>query len=104
MPPLEYQSLTLPFKAVALQCLDEDQRPIKNAYASGFIRREGEQHFLYTCWHVVTGYDRNDIRIGPKLPGRMFLHVELQAVDRRQPGVETIGGRQSLVIPPLRQN
>lgn len=95
--PLLNQRFELPFKAVLIRCLDEQYQPI--THASGFIRREGEKLFLYTCWHVVTGYDRNDLRIGNQLPNRAFLSIELQAVDKKQPGIEAIGGLQTLTIP-----
>ena len=51
----------LPFVGVLLQCLDDDGKVL--ASASGFVRLEEEGRFLYTCWHVVTGFDVNDIKV-----------------------------------------
>jgi hypothetical protein len=54
--------------------------------------------FLYTCWHVVTGYDRNDLRVTNALPKRAFLEVFLQD-PRRQMGTSIMGGRVSFTLP-----
>jgi hypothetical protein len=85
------------FKAVLIRCLDEHRQHINNA--TGFIRREQGKLWLYTCWHVVTGYDRNDLKVGNKLPNRVFLEIAMQDAQERQPGVEAVGGLQSLVVP-----
>ncbi len=89
----------LPFKAALLQCLDGNQKPVRNGGASGFIRREKDDLFLYTCWHVVSGYDPNDIRIGTTLPDRSYLQISLQGAEKRQPGVEVVGGSQIIILP-----
>ena len=65
----------LSFRSVQLRCLDEDRKPLKHASASGFVRIEDGVPFLYTCWHVVTGYDCNDLRVTNALPKRAFLEV-----------------------------
>jgi hypothetical protein len=98
-PPLQFQKSELPFKAVHIQCLDQDGAPIENAYASGFIRQEDQGMFLYTCWHVVTGFDMHNLRIGSRLPTRKALRVTLQNAEARQPGVTVLGGNQTLVVP-----
>ncbi|BBI99332.1 hypothetical protein FGKAn22_10250 [Ferrigenium kumadai] len=98
-PPLHFQKFELPFKGVHIQCLDWDGQPIKGAFASGFIRREGEYHFLYTCWHVVTGFDMHNLRIRNQLPNRAALKVTLQNSENRQPGVTVVGGNQELIVP-----
>jgi len=95
--PLFNQRYELPFKAVLIRVLNEQKNQI--SHASGFIRRENGSLFLYTCWHVVTGYDKNDLKIRNQLPDRAFLQIDLKGVDKRQPGVEAIGGIQSLLIP-----
>jgi trypsin-like peptidase len=97
--PLLNQRYELSLKAVLLRCLDADQRLIRNANASGFIRRENGKLYLYTCWHVVTGHDPNDIKIGSKRPNRSFLQLEMQDSQQRQAGTIAIGGLQSLTIP-----
>lgn len=91
------QRFELPFKAVFLRVLDENHHPLFPA--SGFIRNEGNDFFLYTCWHVVTGYDKNDLKVANSLPNRAFLEIVMKNVDQQEPGVEAIGGIQSLVIP-----
>jgi hypothetical protein len=98
-PQLSFQRDMLPFTSVLLQCLDERQEPIKKAIASGFIRREQERLFLYTCWHVVTGYDPNDIRVGPAHPERRYLRVALQDANEPHPGMSIVGGLQTCVLP-----
>jgi hypothetical protein len=97
--PLSIQRLNLSFKAVLIRCLDKNHQPITNAHASGFIRRESENLYLYTCWHVVTGYDRNDLKVKNELPNRAFLEIDMQDAQVRQPGITAIGGLQSLIIP-----
>lgn len=97
--PILTQRLELSFKAALLQCLDEDQKPIPGAFASGFIRREDGGTYLYTCWHVVTGFDPYDIRIPFHHVSRDYLHVAIQTSDQRQPGVEVIGGVQAIILP-----
>lgn len=98
-PPLHLQKFELPFKAVHIQCLDGEGEPIKGAFASGFIRRESGIHFLYTCWHVVSGFDMHNLRIGNQLPTRAALKVTLQNSENRQPGVTVVGGNQELIVP-----
>jgi len=87
--PVLRQRSELSFRAVQLRCLDRDRRPLKHASASGFVRVEDGVPFLYTCWHVVTGYDRNDVRVTNALPKRAFLEVF----------VHEHGGMLSFTIP-----
>ncbi len=86
-------------KSVHIQCLDENKKAIKGANASGFIVEEKGELFLYTCWHVVTGYDMHEVKIGNNLPDRKYIEVNLQACDKRHPGVQLIGGNQTLTLP-----
>lgn len=72
------QRSELSFRSVELRCLDDGKRPLKHAIASGFVRVEDGVAFLYTCWHVVTGYDRNHLRVTNELPKRAFLEVLVQ--------------------------
>lgn len=88
-------SFELPFKAVHLQCLKEDETAA--SVASGFICQEADGLYLYTCWHVVTGYDPENLKV--KLPpNRVALMMHFQGVEQRQPGMQVIGGHQSLRI------
>jgi hypothetical protein len=83
---------------VQLRCLDEGRKPLKHASASGFLRIEDGVPFLYTCWHVVTGYDRNDLRVTNALPKRAFLEVFVQ--DHQQADGTSAGvGLPSFTIP-----
>ena len=79
--------------------MDERQEPIPGAFASGFVRRESGRLYLYTCWHVVTGFDPHDVRIPFNRPSREYLKVALQMADQRQPGIEVIGGVQTIILP-----
>lgn len=102
--PLHMQMFELPFKAVHIQCLDHEGMPIRGAFASGVIRREGGKHFLYTCWHVVTGFNMHDLTIGNQLPNRSSLRITIQNSEDRQPGLTVVGGNQSLVVPLYESN
>jgi hypothetical protein len=94
------QRSELSFRSVQLRCLGEDRKPLKHASASGFVRIEDAVPFLYTCWHVVTGYDRNDLRVTNALPKRAFLEVFLQD-PQQQTGstAAAAGGLLSFTIP-----
>jgi hypothetical protein len=84
---------------VQLRCLDEGRKPLKHASASGFVRIENGAPFLYTCWHVVTGYDRNDLRVTNALPKRAFLEVFVQDHEQRTDSTSVAGGLPSFTIP-----
>lgn len=86
---------------VHIQSLNEDRHPISNATASGFIRAEGESLFLYTCWHVVTGWEDPYGKVAPREPPtrRHFLRVSLQGADLAGQGATVIGGLQTVDIP-----
>ena len=86
-------------KAVHIQCLNDKKQPVKGAYASGFIIQESKKFYLYTCWHVVTGYNMHDVKIGRVIPNRKYLEVNLQACKTLQPGLQSIGGNQSTILP-----
>ena len=76
--PLFYQRLSLSHKAVMVHCLDENGDKIAGAYASGFILREKDGLFLYTCWHVVTGFDMHALPMNYVKSNRRALKVSLQ--------------------------
>jgi hypothetical protein len=101
MTVLQRQRLWLPHQAVLLTLLDADGRPTGRV-ASGFLRREDGQLHLYTCWHTVTGLDRNT-RVLP--PPEMWtrlrpwrVRVTLQAVETRAPGVAAVGGAREIEL------
>ncbi len=93
------QRSELPFRAVRLRCLDDGGKPLKHASASGFVRIEDGVPFLYTCWHVVTGYDRNRLRVTNALPKRAFLEVSVQDHQRLTDNAAVVGGPLSFTIP-----
>ena len=93
------QRSELAFRSVKLRCLDEDRKPLKHASASGFVRIEDGVPFLYTCWHVVTGYDRNDLRVTNALPKRAFLEVFVQHHQGEAGSTSTAGGSLSFTVP-----
>jgi hypothetical protein len=93
------QRSELSFRSVQLRCLDEGRKPLKHASASGFVRIENGAPFLYTCWHVVTGYDRNDLRVTNALPKRAFLEVFVQDHERQSDSTSVVGGLLSFTIP-----
>ena len=43
------QAFNLPFAVARIQCLDEHGQDIRGAVATGFIARESEVDYLYTC-------------------------------------------------------
>jgi len=96
VPPLETTRFLMPLIGVRLECLDARQSPV--TVASGFLRREHGKLYLYTAWHVVTGFDPHDLRIPMELPKRRYLRVSLQASEPRDPGVVVIGCEQSLIV------
>jgi hypothetical protein len=90
----------LSLSSTLLQCLDENRKSIPGATASGFIRREGTKLFLYTCWHVVAGFDPYAKQVPPIPPTRRhYLRVALQDSKSHESGGTLIGGLQSLDIP-----
>jgi Trypsin-like peptidase domain len=94
------QRTELSFRSVQLRCLDEARKPLKHASASGFVRIEDGVPFLYTCWHVVTGYDRNDLRVTNALPQRAFLEVFVRDHHQQQTdGTSVVEGLPSFTIP-----
>jgi hypothetical protein len=92
------QRSELSFRSVQLRCLDTGGKPLRHASASGFVRIEDGVAFLYTCWHVVTGYDRNHLRVTNALPKRAFLEVFVQDPRRQNDGT-WVGEPQSFTIP-----
>jgi hypothetical protein len=93
------QRSELSFRSVRLRCLDEGRIPLKHASASGFVRIEDGVPFLYTCWHVVTGYDRNNLRVTNELPKRAFLELFVRDPLRESDSASVVGGLTSFTIP-----
>jgi hypothetical protein len=94
----------LTLSSVHLQCLDRDRQPIAGATASGFIRKEGTSLFLYTCWHVVTGFDPYSKTVPAEPPTRRsYLRLALQAAESTGPEATRIGGVQIHELPLFEQ-
>lgn len=89
----------LPFKSVQIICLDYNQKEIDGSFASGFIIQEDEGKYLYTCWHVVTGFDIHNLKVGNCLPNRKYLKLKLQAAEKIDEASERIGSYQFITIP-----
>lgn len=65
----------LQLKAVHLECLGKNGERI--SVASGFICRESDGLYLYTCWHVVTGYDPSDLKVmWPPRQVALMMHFQ----------------------------
>lgn len=98
MTALERQRFLLPHRAVLLATFDESGKQL--TVASGFLRRERVQLYLYTCWHVVTGLDRNTRALPAtgrwERPTR--LTVTLQGYQSHGPGVASIGGAREFAL------
>jgi len=85
--PLFMQRTELVHKAVIIHCLNKHGKPIDNAYASGFILREEDGLYLYTCWHVVSGIkDMYNLKSSGYKFERTALRVSLQKSDEQQTG------------------
>ncbi len=97
------QSFLLPVKAVHIQCLDSHKQPVLDGFGSGFIVREKDCLYLYTAWHLVTGFEL----YGPpptKPTDRRFIEVRLQKATPQPGGLVAIGQAQSFVLPLFDQN
>ena len=86
---------------VHIQCLDERKEVIPGVTASGFIRREGEGLYLYTCWHVVVGLGSpQDLNLNCPLPTRRHIRLSLWQGDSPVGSRNfSISGPQTLDLP-----
>lgn len=92
--------LALPLSAVKLHALDAEGTEVRGAYATGFICRESDELYLYTCWHVVTGYESPwNVKTGNEPSTRRSLRVEVQSYTEPEPGVFLISGRRAFTVP-----
>ncbi len=96
--PLFFQRLSLSHKAVMVHCLDDKGGKIDGAYASGFVLREQEGLFLYTCWHVVSGFDMHALPMNYAAPKRRALRISLQNAAEQPTG----GPLRAFVVDGLR--
>ncbi len=96
--PLFFQRSMLSHKAVMIHCLDDDGNEIEGAYASGVILKEQGELFLYTCWHVATGFDMHQMPMLYKAPNRRKLRISLQNAAEQPTG----GAVRAFVVHGLR--
>ena len=55
--------------------------------------------FLYTCWHVVTELNPNQLKVPLQLPERRSLGVTMTMISPETAALQTIGGAQSFTVP-----
>lgn len=92
--------LALPLSAVKLHALDLRGNEVKDAYATGFICREPDGLYLYTCWHVATGYGSPwNVKTGKEPSTRRSLRVEVQSYTEPDPGIFIVRGRRTFTVP-----
>lgn len=96
--PLFFQRSMLSHKAVMVHCLDEEGNEIEGAYASGFLLKEQSRLFLYTCWHVVTGFDMHQLPMDYKAQNRKKLRISLQHAAEQPTG----GALRAFIVHGLR--
>lgn len=87
--------MLLSLVGVRLTILDKDGRD--KGPASGFLRHQDGRLWLYTCWHVVSGYDPNDLLVKDP-PSRRRLRVTLQVGQEQPPGIQGYGGTQDFTV------
>lgn len=100
--PLFFQRSVLIHKAVMIQCLNDSGEPIKNAYATGFILREKDGIYLYTCWHVVTNIKMHNPTM-PTEEKRMGLRISKIKANKQETGSKltafVLNGPENIDIP-----
>lgn len=89
---------TLPISAALVECLDANGKMVIDAHASGFLRLEDADVYLYTCWHVVTGYgDPWNLSL-QKRSERRQLKISTWSM-QRGPSGDPMTGVRTCVIP-----
>lgn len=90
-----------PLKAMRIQCLDSERNEIRGANGTGFIVINGDSRYLYTCWHLVTGFGFRQIKVGLNHTTRSFLRLFIRTND----GQGTVsGGEIAFEIPLFSHN
>lgn len=108
--PARIARIGLTSKCVRLAAIDEYGHPViarneeneqvGQRVASGFLLREGDNLYLYTCWHVVTGLDFREPTLPPAGRARtIFLDVSLQEAQPAGATLEGIGGSRVVRLP-----
>ena len=87
-------SIDIGYKIVPIVTTDENE---DSAYATGFIALEDDFISLYTCWHVVTGFNPHQIpRKYP--PKRKTLKFCLVGKSKPHPEMVAYGGQEWVEI------
>jgi len=87
------------YKAVQLNCLDPDRNAIDGAYGTGVIVEEESGVWLYTCWHLITGFDPARIKIPPETTIRAFLLLRLMSIENDPDSIRQTGDTQIEIVP-----
>lgn len=95
--PLFFQRSILAHKAVIIHCLDKNGVEIEGKYASGFILKEQDALYLYTCWHVITGIDMHHLENKVYNFERLALRISIQTAEEQETG----GKLQAYIIDGL---
>jgi Trypsin-like peptidase domain len=107
--PARMSRMGLTSKCVRLAALDEEDRPvvlrneqgeaIGTRVASGFLLRHDRDLYLYTCWHVVTGFDFRAPTL-PRIGAQRIASLEMSLQDASPAGatLEGIGGNRRLKV------
>jgi hypothetical protein len=83
-------------RSIKLELLNEELRVI--GLGTGFIIREREGPYLYTNWHVVTGYNFMDLEV-KDVPKRRFVRLRQKKIHAPAPGVIGFGDEELTTFP-----
>jgi hypothetical protein len=85
------------FKAVKLEFLaDNSDDPVSTA--SGFVILDGDEFYLFTCWHAVTGIDFFEPKV-IEPPKRRRVCVRMKKITPLSAECALIGGDYSFISP-----
>src|SRR5688572_20882274 len=60
------------------------------SFGTGLIMVDTDGVYLYTCWHVVTGYDFLNVKVNkPPIIPSVALHTK--TIKQENPGVVSVG-------------
>ena len=84
-------------RPVRIELLGKDQEPL-DYVATGFLFFENGIDYLYTSWHVITGYNFLNLEV-MRPPERRFARVVWKRINDRGNGTASIGDSESRIIP-----
>lgn len=85
------QDMDITERSVKLDLLDESGRLI--SYGTGLLMTEDDGTYLYTCWHVITGYDFLELKVKAP-PAIRKVALRTKTVRQENPAVIAIGGEK----------